>query len=255
MDEAERVDIDQEKLLRFFEKFKKQAKDIVGDKNKLKDVIKKSKKRIHHLQNVPFIGAVIGDYIAMIDMLVAYAKGEYKNIPISTIISIVATLLYILSPVDLIPDCIPVIGFADDAMLINLVRKTLIGKDLDRFRKYRLLQETDQVRRWIDAFLGREDILDMYVQAIVISNKGCVKALISYENEMNTPIVCNMYECNITIEEYYSPEIQDDFINTFRKLFSECSIKTKIGYNFRIYDEIEFEKNETLYVIVENIVC
>ena len=46
--------------------------------------------------------------------------GKYKKLPIGTIAAIVGTLLYVLSPVDFIPDFIPVIGYLDDAAMLGL---------------------------------------------------------------------------------------------------------------------------------------
>ena len=44
----------------------------------------------------------------------------YKKLPVGTIAAIVGTLLYVLSPVDLIPDFIPGIGYLDDAAVLAL---------------------------------------------------------------------------------------------------------------------------------------
>ena len=46
--------------------------------------------------------------------------GKYKKVPVGTIAAIVGTLLYVLSPIDLIPDFIPVIGYLDDAAMLAL---------------------------------------------------------------------------------------------------------------------------------------
>ncbi len=46
-------------------------------------------------------------------------KGKQFSISIMTITIIVGALLYIVSPIDIIPDAIPVIGLIDDAAIIT----------------------------------------------------------------------------------------------------------------------------------------
>lgn len=52
-------------------------------------------------------------------MIKAYSKREYKEVPVSTIVSIIMTLLYVFSPIDLIPDFLPVVGLLDDAAVLS----------------------------------------------------------------------------------------------------------------------------------------
>ena len=48
------------------------------------------------------------DYIeTFIDMVYDYFSGFYTEVPFGTIVAIVGTLLYIIDPLDLIPDFIP----------------------------------------------------------------------------------------------------------------------------------------------------
>ena len=65
-------------------------------------------------------------------MLKDFVTGKYKNIPVGTISAIIGTLLYVLSPVDLIPDLIPVVGFLDDAAVLALCVK-LTQYDVDQY--------------------------------------------------------------------------------------------------------------------------
>ena len=57
--------------------------------------------------------------LTLVRMVRRYISGEYRAIPSSTIISGLAVLLYVLSPIDLIPDFIPVLGFLDDLSLVS----------------------------------------------------------------------------------------------------------------------------------------
>ena len=52
-------------------------------------------------------------------------------------IAVVAALLYVISPIDMIPDAVPGVGYEDDAMVVAFCKK-LFHEDLD---KYRILHE------------------------------------------------------------------------------------------------------------------
>lgn len=77
-----------------------------------------------------------GNLRDLFGMLRAYIKGDYRKVPWSTVAAGVATLLYILSPIDAIPDFIPGAGLVDDAAVFALALK-LIGKDLAKFAAWR----------------------------------------------------------------------------------------------------------------------
>ncbi|WP_353722077.1 YkvA family protein [Dyadobacter sp. 676] len=68
----------------------------------------------------------------LIRMVKAYASGEYKQLPWKSLVSIVAVLIYFVSPIDLIPDFLPVIGISDDVALVVWLIKTL-GDDIRKF--------------------------------------------------------------------------------------------------------------------------
>lgn len=68
-------------------------------------------------------------------MLKAYANGDYRGIPWKTLISVIAVLIYFVSPIDFIPDFLPFVGFADDIALLLWLFGS-IQKDLDKFRQW-----------------------------------------------------------------------------------------------------------------------
>ncbi len=62
----------------------------------------------------------------------SYARGHYREIPLKTIIKIIAALIYFLNPIDLIPDAIVGIGFIDDLAVLTWVYKSA-QDELDSF--------------------------------------------------------------------------------------------------------------------------
>ena len=61
--------------------------------------------------------------------------GKYKKVPEGTVAAIIGTLLYVLSPVDLLPDFLPG-GFVDDAGIIGLCL-TFTKYDVEQYKKFK----------------------------------------------------------------------------------------------------------------------
>lgn len=77
--------------------------------------------------------------MAMIRLLRAYYRREYRDLPRQSLITIIATVIYFVSPIDFIPDWIPLAGYLDDAFLVGLVLKS-VKDDLDVFMQWEAQQ-------------------------------------------------------------------------------------------------------------------
>ncbi len=88
------------------------------------------------LKKVPGVGNLLSDVPLLVSLVKSYINGEYKEIPYNSIVAVIATLLYVISPIDIIPDVIPVIGFADDAMAVAFCIK-MIHDDLEKYKAWR----------------------------------------------------------------------------------------------------------------------
>ncbi len=75
------------------------------------------------------------DLQTLIRFVRAWASGEYRKVPWRTIAVAVGALLYVLDPLDAIPDWIPGIGFVDDAAVVTALVATLRA-DLGRFLEW-----------------------------------------------------------------------------------------------------------------------
>jgi uncharacterized membrane protein YkvA (DUF1232 family) len=81
------------------------------------------------------LGDAFEDLQALLRLIRAYAKGEYRDLPAKTMVAAAAAVVYFVSPADLIPDPIPGVGYVDDAAVIFFVIKA-ISHDVERFREW-----------------------------------------------------------------------------------------------------------------------
>ena len=80
------------------------------------------------------------DIVLFISLVKDYSQGNYRDIPYKTISAIVFGLVYIINPIDIVPDFIPVIGHIDDALIIAFCLK-LVEKDLHKYQAWKEAQK------------------------------------------------------------------------------------------------------------------
>ena len=70
-------------------------------------------------------------------LLKSYANGTYRTVETKNIVIILAGIIYFVSPIDLIPDFLPVIGFADDIALILFIYNS-VEQEIEKFEGWLL---------------------------------------------------------------------------------------------------------------------
>ena len=109
----------------------KSAKSYVDDPQRLQDLFQVASKQAAALPRDSF-NETWPYFQTMLRLIRAYYRGEYRAVTESTLIVIIAAIIYIVTPLDAIPDAIPPLGFLDDATVLALaVRRT--RQDLDDF--------------------------------------------------------------------------------------------------------------------------
>ena len=103
-----------------------QVETIVAKTDKFKELFKHVKVLSRYWDDVCLALAMTKDYMT----------GTYKKCPWRTIASIIGALVYVLSPLDLIPDFIPVLGWTDDVTVLATALK-FISDDLEEYKKTR----------------------------------------------------------------------------------------------------------------------
>lgn len=77
------------------------------------------------------LSRVMKELKAMLRLVRAYARGDYRAVSWESMVLVVAALVYLVSPIDLIPDVLP-FGLADDATVIMFVF-ALVHEELEDF--------------------------------------------------------------------------------------------------------------------------
>jgi uncharacterized membrane protein YkvA (DUF1232 family) len=118
----------------FFTRLKNKAVEYLKDSERLKRLVDNATRKSASLRGGP-LRDVLEPLKALFRLLRAYVKGEYTETPWQSLILIVATVLYFLIPLDLLPDIVLGLGYVDDAALIVWTINA-IKSDLDAFLRW-----------------------------------------------------------------------------------------------------------------------
>lgn len=117
-----------------FEKNNKIAENLLKNSSEMEQFLQNLENK---LRKIPVLGGNLSEIPMMALLIKSYLKKEYKEIPIGTIIAILSALIYFVSPVDLIPDVIPGVGYVDDTAVIGLAL-LMVKSDLDDYKEWRI---------------------------------------------------------------------------------------------------------------------
>jgi uncharacterized membrane protein YkvA (DUF1232 family) len=107
------------------------AEDYAGDPKRLRKLVEDAVGKINIIPRGPF-GETWPYLLAMIRVIRDYQRAEYRDLSAAKLLIIIAAIIYFVSPFDVIPDWIPVLGHIDDAFVVSLALKS-VRSDLDTF--------------------------------------------------------------------------------------------------------------------------
>lgn len=117
--------------MKLFGQMYNKAEEIINDPSRFKTMLKDAREVLDGQGSGP-LQEIVQKLKLFLSMLNDYRSGVYTELPLRTILSIGGALLYLISPADIIPDFIPLVGWIDDIFIINFVWKQ-VEKDLDKY--------------------------------------------------------------------------------------------------------------------------
>ena len=100
---------------RFFDRAKRAARSAVSDPTRLRSVLDDAEQSPAK-RSGPF-EQIVGEFLTLLRLVRAYANGSYREVPRERMVLIVAAIIYVATPLDIIPDFLPG-GFVDDAAIV-----------------------------------------------------------------------------------------------------------------------------------------
>ena len=118
-----------------FERLKARAARYVGNPHELQELLRRAAQKTQGLGSDGPLRELWQSLMTLLRLLRAYARGDYRQVPLPKMLLIVASVLYLLTPIDIIPDFIVGLGYVDDAAVLAWVLG-VVGTELDAFRAW-----------------------------------------------------------------------------------------------------------------------
>jgi uncharacterized membrane protein YkvA (DUF1232 family) len=129
---------------RQFRRASSRAQDYVRHPERLADLLADATRKADERPSGR-MGEALEDLKALVRLATAYVRGDYRNVSRDSLIKIVAAIVYFVSPFDLLPDWLGLLGLTDDAVVVGFVLRKL-REELSTFLAWEEQQERARER-------------------------------------------------------------------------------------------------------------
>lgn len=133
------------------------AKRVVKRRFRVLSLVRKSYAKL--AKNKSALAQITDDLRTLLRLAKAWAERRYTNVPWTSIVYVVGALVYLINPLDAIPDALAGLGFVDDIAVVTAVVRA-VHNDLERFRTWEqtgeLPADTDEPETPLPASLPQE---------------------------------------------------------------------------------------------------
>lgn len=121
---------------RIIKNLSSRANSIYFDKEKVMDLLIKTKTKV---EKNPELKSIFNDIKIVVELIKDWWSGDYKQLSRNTIILLIVSLIYLINPIDIIPDFL-LGGFIDDAAVLAYILKK-VSAELDVYKLWKSKNE------------------------------------------------------------------------------------------------------------------
>lgn len=125
---------DEAKVKSDFEKSKSRAQEYINDPEKTKKLLDAAAKKADDIKGP--LDKIWEDIQLMFGIVRDWLSGDYKEVPVGSIIAIIGGIIYFVAPIDVVPDFIPGAGYLDDVFVLGLVINQ-VKSDLQKYKVWK----------------------------------------------------------------------------------------------------------------------
>lgn len=130
-----------------FSRYLARAREVLQEPRKVLELLRQVPDKLRKSPSVSYLGARIS---VAVRLLRAWMKGEYAAVPHTTLVALLAALIYFVFILDLIPDFLFWVGILDDSAVLTYVL-TRFNKDLQEFEAWEARQgQPEEAERIVD---------------------------------------------------------------------------------------------------------
>ncbi|MDR7071148.1 YkvA family protein [Fictibacillus barbaricus] len=128
----------------YFNKMKEKANDVLESSSKTGELVTNAENKTSQTdkQGLRELGEQVK---ALVRLVKSYKRGDYRNISKKSMVLIVASLLYFVSPIDAVPDFLIGVGLLDDATVLAFLFKTL-SSEIAAFQTWEKTEEDSYIK-------------------------------------------------------------------------------------------------------------
>jgi uncharacterized membrane protein YkvA (DUF1232 family) len=121
----------------FYSKSMSKASKLSNNTAGILNVLKKALNKIQEQGKGPIIDQIRNKLLIFGGLIKSYATGEYRGIELKNLVIILGSMIYFISPIDFIPDILPMVGFADDIALLTFAYNS-VASEIEKYELWLL---------------------------------------------------------------------------------------------------------------------
>jgi uncharacterized membrane protein YkvA (DUF1232 family) len=121
----------------FYSKSMSKASKLSNNSAGILNVLKKALNKIQEQGKGPIIDQIRNKLLIFGGLIKSYATGEYRDIELKNLVIILGSMIYFISPIDFIPDILPMVGFADDIALLTFAYNS-VASEIEKYELWLL---------------------------------------------------------------------------------------------------------------------